>query len=459
MRKKTFFSIFFLSITALFFLIFKILNLEIRLSDTNVYFLTSYHLLNGKLLYKDIFFTNFPLFPYVSILYILIVNQNLPWFYLTSSIEAIAIFFLIYFIVFKKIGDHMISIVSSLLYLFSFIVLSTSDHQTGVFTASLFAVLSYFFLEKKSYLFSGFFSSLAFLTKAYFVPIPLAFILFIIKTDSKKSIYFLLSFITTLIIILAPFLIFSKVDMLKDLFSYSLNRETGIPKKEIISFFITHDFVLFSILIFNLFNFKKNLLFSLMSFFGIIFFFYYQDIYYLYLNFFVPFLAISFYHPLKLITSKFSLEKRAIFSFLLIIFTINFSLYFIKYKDLQKINNSNEIVEIINKEKPKYLYGVSDLTPALSYLTKTPLVEDIIDTNENIFRKKILDKKLLTKKAVEKNSIIVSHGADYSYLGINELVLDNVFDKEIIMKSCSLISTFPVKAEGIINRINLFKCF
>ena len=40
------------------FLLLKLTNLGIRMSDTNIYFYTAYELLQGKILYKDIFFTN-----------------------------------------------------------------------------------------------------------------------------------------------------------------------------------------------------------------------------------------------------------------------------------------------------------------------------------------------------------------------------------------------------------------
>src|SRR5690349_18321904 len=88
----------YLILTLPFFLL-KITNLGIWLSDTNIYFYTGYQLLQGKSLYKDIFFTNFPLIPYVSALYFVLTRGNLPLFFFTATLEVLVAGFLIYVIV------------------------------------------------------------------------------------------------------------------------------------------------------------------------------------------------------------------------------------------------------------------------------------------------------------------------------------------------------------------------
>ena len=164
-------KIIFLPFLLLPFLIIKIVNNSIRLSDTNIYFNIAHQIVNGKLLYQDIFFSNFPVFAYLSSFYFLITGKNIELFYFTSSIEVTIITVLIYFITYRKTKDYIISILSSSLYIFSLMVLSTSDHQTGVFTAVLFAVLSYLFLQERKIVLSGIFIALSIFTKAYFFPI------------------------------------------------------------------------------------------------------------------------------------------------------------------------------------------------------------------------------------------------------------------------------------------------
>jgi len=143
----------------------------------------------------------------------------------------------------------------------------------------------------------------------------------------------------------------------------------------------------------------------------------------------------------------------------IILVGINIYNYFSSYRDLQKIDDFKKIVQIINSEHPKYLYGVNDITPALLNTTKTLPLENVRDAHEYFFSKKILNKEFLTNKAVRSKTIVISHGTFYPYLNINEQIVDDIFNKKLILKSCKLLDSIPVKSEGAVNRINLFKCF
>jgi len=133
--------------------------------------------------------------------------------------------------------------------------------------------------------------------------------------------------------------------------------------------------------------------------------------------------------------------------------------YFSSYRNLQKIEDFRKIVQIIKNEQPKYLYGVNDITPALLNTTNVFPLENVRDAHEYFFSKGILDKDFLTNKAIRSKTIIISHGAFYPYLNVNEQIMDGIFNKELVLKSCKLLESIPVKSEGVTNRINLFKCF
>lgn len=442
------------------FFLLKITNLGIRISDTNIYFNLAHQILQGKIIYKDIPFSNFPLFAYVSSFYYLLVGKNIELFYLTSTIEVLITTSLIYYIVYKKTKDQIISLISSILYIFSFIILSTSDHQTGVFIASLFAVIGYLFMQKKKMFPSGIFVALSFVTKAYFIAIPIAFIIYLFfKRERKDIISFISSFSITCFIIFIPFLLVAPQQLIGHLLGFSLTRPSGLIKSEIAWFFITKDFLLFILLIFNLFNFKKNKFFALISILTIIFFLGYQDIYYLYLNFSIPFICLSFYEFDYFMQKKLNLQRLVIPSVIFVFIFINFFVYLSSYRKLQKIDNIDEIVKTIKKEKANFIYGVHDITPILLEITKIPPLENVSDAYEYFFTKGLLDKEFLTKQAIKKRTIIVTHGASYPELNIEEQIIDNIFNKDLIKKSCSLIGSFPVSSEGITNRINLFKCY
>jgi hypothetical protein len=443
------------------FIFLKITNLGIRLSDTNIYFNIAYRILHGQIPYRDFFFANFPLFAYISYLYYFIAFGNINLFYLTSVVETIIITFLIYKISYSKTKNSLISIISSLLYLYSFIVLSTSDHQTGVTSASLFAVLAYYFFQRKAAFFCGVFAALSFFTKAYFFPISLSFFFYLlIKKEWKNFKYFITGFILTGILTLLPFIILSPQQFISDIFGFSLTRPAGIQKNEIIWFFVTKDFILFLLFLFNLINIKKNLLFSLITLFSILFFIGYQDIYYLYLNFIIPFLCISFYEIYFFLNKQFRIQKLVIPTIILIFIILNLVTYISNYRDLQKINDIDKIISSIKEWKPNYLYGYNGLTPALSVITDTPALSNVNDAYVYFFRRGIYNKELLTSQAISTKTMVVAQGANYPEFNIRQDILDNeIIDQKRIYEHCKNVLSVPLKAEGWTNRINLFKCY
>jgi len=451
------------------FLLFKIFNLSVRLSDSNIYFYTGYQLLHGQILYKDIFFTNFPLLPYASSLYFLLFFGNLKLFFLAPALEASAVTAMIYILVQKQTKNMMLSTLSSLLYLYSFIVLATTDHQSGVFLASLLAVISYYFFIEKKYVPTGIFIALSLLTKAYFIPIFAAYIFTLFFDQAKRVekfstasntartiVPFLIGFILTIFIVLLPTILFAYQDFVKDVFIYSLTRTQGVEKGRLIWFFLTHDFILFTILLFNLYLVVKKNFFGFLSFFGILFFFFYQDIYFLYLNFLVPFLCLSFPILYEAIRKNFRPNIYLIPTIVGIFILYNIYSYFSGFITLQKID-INAVTDAVKRQNPKYLYGINSLTPALSYTGGVPLLNGVIDTNPNIYRKGFLNAKSMSDAAIKNHALIIGEGLDYPIYQVNEPLTGEIFTEDI-KKLCKKVGSFPVQNEGPANRINLFQC-
>jgi len=241
-------------------------------------------------------------------------------------------------------------------------------------------------LHKKNFFLSGLFVSLSFFTKAYFIPITISFFIYLLlQKNYKHAVRFVIAFIATGLIITLPFLFFAQNEFINDIFKFSLTRPAGILKSDVAWFFISKDFLLFVILAFNIFNFRKNIFFALISVFSIILFFLFQDVYYLYLNFIVPFLCLSFYELYIFWTEKLKFQKMIILSVVTVFVIIGAYNYFSSYRDLQKVNGFRKIVQIINNERPNYLYGVNDITPALLNTTKVLPLENVRDAHEYFF--------------------------------------------------------------------------
>ncbi len=102
---------------------------------------------------------------------------------------------------------------------------------------------------------------------------------------------------------------------------------------------------------------------------------------------------------------------------------------------------------------------MNDITPVLSYKSGVPLLNGIIDTNSNIYRKGILNSKKLTADAISQKAILVTHGYSYPVENGEVSVVDEIFDLEQVKKSCKLIKSVPVQMEGVENRLNLLRCY
>ena len=445
------------SLIALFiFITVKFDSPQIRISDTNIYFYTAHALLEGKLLYKDVFFTNLPLFPYISFFYGIITNWDLQAFYATPILEiSVTAFFI--FLCAQKLSKKPYQIAAAVvLYLFSFTILATSDHQTGVFSASLFAIIGYYFALQKKSVISGIFFGLSVLTKAYFIPIPLAIILALFFESKKEFYKTLFGFLTTTTIVFAFFFLLSKGTIVSDIFLYSLIREQGLSKFGIFRFFIYKEIILSTLFLINFSRIKRKDFFGFFSLVSLLFLLFYRDIYFLYLNFLLPFLALSSIYWLKKISHKRDLQM-ALFAGMLMLSIFSINSYLTSYKNLQTIPQINDITRTINNLHPSSLYGINSITPALSYLTGVPLFDGIIDTNENRFRSKNLDASILTKKAIANNSLLVTKSAIYPQYQINEIFMSEIFDKTQL-DNCTLVLSAPVRFEGTENALSLAFC-
>lgn len=456
MRKNNFNTYLPFIICASIFIGIKFQTLGVRLSDTNIYFLTAKELLNGKILYRDIFFTNFPLIPYIASVYYLISGGNLIFYYFTATLEILATAFIMYYIVLKESKSKLNSTTILILYLFSFLLLSTSDHQTGVFLAALFSVISYFFFTKQKYLLVGIFCGLAILTKAYSLPLLLSYSIFYFLTKRDALTKFILGGCATLIVLL-PSIIFAPHAFYQNVFYYSLTRSEGVGKTGIIYFLLQHDFIFTTMLIVcTMLAIKSRSFFSLFAIFSLVFFLFYKDVYYLYLNVTLPLIILAY--PTLIDRLKGFQINRFMIPTLVLIYTLyNLFTYFRGFTDLQKIPSS-QIISTLHKNHISSIYGVNGIAPAISYLGKIPLLNNVIDTNDNIYRKGYLSASEMTKDAIKNHSAVISTGAWYPQANIKEDVLTEIIDKKELAKNCHILKRFPFHSEGVINSINIFSC-
>ena len=255
-----------------------------------------------------------------------------------------------------------------------------------------------------------------------------------------------------------PFLITAREQIYTYIIQYNLTRTPGVSKSNLFNFFISHDIILSLLFLITLIRIRTNMFFGFVSIFTFLLILFFSDPYYLYLNIFTSFLCLSMTDIFLSIEKQFGTFNKYIVIVAIAIAAINIVWYMNTFQDVARIDNINEIVADVSNIHPQSIYATQSIGPAIAYLAHIPMLNNIIDTNANFYRKMILDSTTLTKEAVAQKSLIISLGAIYPAYGVNKPVTDEIFDINLLANHCPVVKMYPVRAEGLENRIVLLQC-
>lgn len=147
-----------------------------------------------------------------------------------------------------------------------------------------------------------------------------------------------------------------------------------------------------------------------------------------------------------------------LFALVTILFGIYTTYYYLHdYAQDSTVPDVSKIVKLIQSEKPDYLFGSVEVTPAFSYLANVPPLGNIADTNDVLFATGVLNKDKLNIKAYTTKTIIISKGVYYPGK-IIQPVDASIFDVNIL-SSCVILGSFPVEGGDFVNRLNIIKCY
>lgn len=450
------------------FLLLKLPLSAISLSDTNVYISMADHILHGKLLYKDMFLTNLPFFPYLSVVYLSLTKSHLAFFYSTVLIEAVVTSVLIYATLALRKGPRSIPLLAAGAYLFSMVVLATTDHQTGIFFASCMSILGYYAYQRKQFVVSGIALGLMFVTKGYMLPVLVAICGYDISIRRQKSWNVILPALVTIVVVLLPSLLFASDTLVSNIFGYTLHRPTGLDKRTIFMFFITNQWLFCIALIFGWLNMRKKLLIALILAGGVAFLLIYQDIYFFYINMLVPFICLALGDGIEYMTKKLGRLNGLILATCLVVVSmiLNVKTYTESLSQLGKIKDIQAIVKTVQNAHPDHVFGAVELTPVVSYLSGVPLLDDIIDTNESLFVRHVYDLSLIKNHVYQSKTVVITLGIDRDVLlptgefaHVTYPVIPEIYKSLELEKRCTKLLSQPIIAEGAPNRINVWKCY
>lgn len=443
-----------------FFLFIKLPHLSWRISDGNIYLYMALLVNQGALPYQDFFFANPPLHLYFLSLPVYL-TKNVLLNLLPTLITIITA--LILYTTANNFLNKPLAILVGILYLFSFTILSTSDYLTGVHLTSFLHVTSLYLLIKNKPLMAGIYSAMAILTRPYALPAVAGFILAIVI--KRKSFNFLITYLMGTfflpILVAITLNIITQGVFVENTILYHLKKTEGIPKLKVISFFLTHDWLLALSLVFvPLLSAKRYAYIILPMFFLLLFYLLFSDIYYLYFVLIIPFLALSIASLAEKIKLFYSSRGKYLALFIIgVFFTFTIYSYSNHQAPIGKLTNLSEITSFIesNLAQEETLYGVAEITPLVAFLLNRAIAGNFVDTNEKLFLTGTVDIK---KREVELSKRNLKFFLTSVYIDKkgNIYGLTRYATTDFFYKTCNQVKLFPITTDYENNALIIWDC-
>lgn len=434
-----------------------------RFSDSSGYFYMARQLLKGQLPYRDFLIADPPLLIYLLAGIKLIIREKIILFQWVPVILEIITSLVLYSEIKKNLPN--VAKFFPFIYLFSFLILSTSDYVTGLHFITLFLALAYRFRKKP--IAAGILWGLATLIKLYVIPGFIAWMIWLALSKQWPALRkTLISYVLTGAIIMLPFLFISFQNVFQQIIIHQFSRPKGLSKLNIFRFFIMHDFLLLLLAAVSL-AISKNLKFILLISSWLLFYLLFKDLYYLYLAVLAPYLMLTIADLLSFIQhqtkNRFmrSQSKQitivVIFSLILSqLIGINFYKTTIQRQGMFK--QLPAVVEFVNDLPAKPLYGSHETAPLIALKTEGNLFNNYIDTNAQIFGSGALDKKQVSQEAVEEGVYLLTKVADVPQNADVDTGYEGYFDKSIFDKYCRRLRIIHGTDAELFNDVAVYEC-
>ncbi len=451
----------FVFLSILIFLTYKLTSLEYRFGDQNAYFYMARAILEGNIPYRDFILADPPLLVYLLSITKKIIGDNVLLFSaLPPLFDVLSSFILYIYLTRKKIS---FSFLAPAIYLFSFLILSTSDYVTGLHLV-LFLINLALLYEKKPKV-AGIFWGLATLIKLYSIPGFMIFFIWSFKNKNRK--YFLkllISYCLTGLAVMLPFLLISPEHVIDQIIVHQFNRPAGIAKLNVFYFFFIQDFPLIIFGVTGLI-WKKNWQILILFLSWILFYLIFKDLYYVYLGILTPWLTIGLINFLEALKNKWHINNmghKLSISLILLIFMSHLPalhFYQTKIKLDGKFIQAKEVSQFVNNLEPALpLYGSHEVAPLIALLTNKPLFNNYLDTNAQIFASGALDKKKVSLETVESGIYLLTKVTNLPINAKLDSGHEGYFDSEIFEKYCQRLTIINGLQVELFSDVAIYRC-
>ena len=429
-------NLFFIAIIILFLIIISLGINKTVPGDDYTYFYMAKLMTEGKLFYKDFFFSHPPLhLTIISLVYKIFGFNIIALRSIGVLSQLIAVFFL--FKLAKKQFGNLAVLICCFVYLNSYLLLLMSTYVYGINITTMFVVIGLYILQEKKYLLSGLFFGLAGITGLYSLIIPFAIIILMLK-NRRNLVKFLIGFSIIFILVNLMFILTFGKNYITSVYTYHFLK----PKQQ--GNFLS---VLFKVVKENIFIFLTPLLiifykqkrkirfFAVIAIIFCIFLFFLNRIFDFYFLLIFPLLSLIGAFALTTLLSK--LKKKyclLICMILLILFSIySYPLYnrLIRYDYLDF--KYQDITDFFNKKSNKndFIFGDSLFTPMIALLSDRYIIGNLVDTNLLVFQSGVTNIKDVIKFFEKNNPSFIIVRKNYGVGRADNLV-------EFINENCKL---------------------
>ncbi len=377
---------------AMAFAALKISSFNYAISDENTYYLMGKEVAEGKIPYKDFFFSHPPLQILLFALLIKIFGFNFLILKATSTIAIVIAAFFIFKLINEKIGIKE-GLLAALLFLFSYDTLRFSSYPTGVNLTVMFIVIGFYFLINNRPLAAGIFSGLAGITGIYSLIAIAVFAAFLLWKNRNGFLRFSAGFLAVFLTTNMVFLIITGPNYLTEVYFYHLMKPSeGIGKWDVIQRLITANALLWAAALMFIISekkMKKEVFISIgviMAYW--IFFIASKKVFAYYMMLAFPFAALI--GAYSIMSSNLKISRRAVFliAALLMLISAYFAASGFSSYDYQDFKEAGEIAKYIreNSDKEEKIFGDESITPLLSMLSERKIAMDFLDSNSLRFK-------------------------------------------------------------------------
>jgi hypothetical protein len=349
-------------------------------SDENIYFNAGRYILEGKIPYKDYFFSHPPVQIYVYGFLFKIFGANFlvgKIFYLLLSTSCALLIFLIV----KEVYDRKVALISSIIFLLtpSFIIFSLMGN--GMWEAMILVLISFFLILKNKLPLASLIYSIA-LFDRYLSLVYLPFFIFYIYLKGKK----ISNFLVPLVAFFSTFFIFLSFvfgfDYINQTILFHYYKPKGMTDfAQYLSIGLFTCFLSIIAIFLGYIEKDKTLIFfaatPLLA--DIIILLFARPIFYHYFLISVPFYCIS--TGKILIKSRYTVAKIIIVSILFLSIFSNFQTidFYLNPIHSKKFYYVSELIQK-NVLKDETIFGEPVITNFVSFKTKTKIFENYLDS-------------------------------------------------------------------------------